>query len=182
MPNGTQTQATGTASVPFTQLHDQCRRVHTFKDFPNLLFSVPTLCDHDYAAFFTQNDVKRYGTSSIITETSQLQEHQNTTTKLLELPFPQTAQRQVNYAHRIPKLAKKLTIYHQRCGSMVKDTWIKAIKNNHFVTWPGLTAKSHMNQQKPLNKRKSTEFMQQQLQLTNSKKVSLLQISPEGFL
>ena len=33
------------------------------------------------------------------------------------------------------------TYYHLACFSPVKSTWIKAIKNNFFTSWPGLTAK-----------------------------------------
>lgn len=51
---------------------------------------------------------------------------------------------------------------HAACGSPVPSTWIKAINNGHFATWPGLTAelvrkhlpkstatiKGHLNQQR----------------------------------
>ena len=37
---------------------------------------------------------------------------------------------------------KELVQYlHAACQSPVKSTWIKAIQNNNFVSWPGLTAK-----------------------------------------
>ena len=32
-----------------------------------------------------------------------------------------------------------IKFYHQTCGSPVKSTWLKAIANQNFVTWPGLT-------------------------------------------
>ena len=31
---------------------------------------------------------------------------------------------------------------HAAAGFPVKDTWIDAVNNNHFSTWPGLTAKA----------------------------------------
>ena len=31
--------------------------------------------------------------------------------------------------------------YHHACFCPTKNTWIKAIKNNFFTTWPGLTLK-----------------------------------------
>ena len=33
-----------------------------------------------------------------------------------------------------------VTFFHGAMGSVVPSTWIKAIKNNQFSSWPGLTA------------------------------------------
>jgi hypothetical protein len=56
-------------------------------------------------------------------------------------------------------IIKKIINYlHAACFSHVKSTWIKAIKNGNFSSWPGLnghnvekylsTAKGHLNQQR----------------------------------
>ena len=32
-----------------------------------------------------------------------------------------------------------MTFFHGAMGSVVPSTWIRAIKNNQFASWPGLT-------------------------------------------
>ena len=32
-----------------------------------------------------------------------------------------------------------VTYFHTASGFPVKDTWLKAIKNNHYTSWPGVT-------------------------------------------
>ena len=38
------------------------------------------------------------------------------------------------------KSAELATFLHGCCGCPVPSTFIRAIKNNHFISWPGLTA------------------------------------------
>ena len=52
------------------------------------------------------------------------------------LPHPS-----INVIIRKSTTAKDLALYlHATCFSPTKDTFLKAIKNNHFIGWPGLTA------------------------------------------
>ena len=34
-----------------------------------------------------------------------------------------------------------ITFLHAACGAPVPSTWVKAVKNNNFTTWPGISQK-----------------------------------------
>jgi hypothetical protein len=69
---------------------------------------------------------------------------------------------QCNHAHDKNNQKDLINYLHDACFSPVKSTWIKAIKNGNFSSWPGLnehnvekylskstsTAKGHLNQQR----------------------------------
>jgi hypothetical protein len=69
---------------------------------------------------------------------------------------------QCNHAHENNNQEDLINYLHVACFSPVKSTWIKAIKNGNFSSWPGLnehtvekhlskstsTAKCHLNQQR----------------------------------
>jgi hypothetical protein len=73
---------------------------------------------------------------------------------------PKTSQ--CNHAHDNNNQKDLINYLHAACFSPVKSTWIKAIKNGIFKSWPGLneqnvekylstttsTAKGHLNQQR----------------------------------
>ena len=79
------------------------------------------------------------------------------------LPVPLIKTSKLNVIIRKNKTKKDLVKFlHAAAWSPVTDTWIKAIKNNHFTTWPGLspelvrkhlppsvaTAEGHMKQER----------------------------------
>jgi hypothetical protein len=69
---------------------------------------------------------------------------------------------QCNHAHENNNQKDLINYLHAACFSPVKSTWIKAIKNGNFSSWPGLneqnvekylskstsTSKGHLNQQR----------------------------------
>jgi hypothetical protein len=74
----------------------------------------------------------------------------------------ETNQVQFNHAHDKSNQKDLINYLHAACFSPVKSTWITAIKNGHFTSWPGLTehavekhlskststTKVHLNQQR----------------------------------
>jgi hypothetical protein len=74
----------------------------------------------------------------------------------------ETNQVQCNHTHDNSTQKDLINYLHAACFSPVKSTWITAIKNGHFTSWPGLTqqavekhrskststAKGHLNQQR----------------------------------
>jgi hypothetical protein len=74
----------------------------------------------------------------------------------------ETNQVQCNHAHDNSNQKDLINYLHAACLSPVKSTWITAIKNGHFTSWPGLTehavekhsfkstssTKGHLNQQR----------------------------------
>jgi hypothetical protein len=69
---------------------------------------------------------------------------------------------QCNHAHENNNQKESINYLHAACLSPVKSTWITAIKNGNFSSWPGLTehdvekhlskststTKGHLNQQR----------------------------------
>jgi hypothetical protein len=47
-----------------------------------------------------------------------------------------------NHAHENSNQKELINYLHAACFSPVKSTWIKAIKNGHFTSWPGLMEQS----------------------------------------
>jgi DNA helicase IV len=74
----------------------------------------------------------------------------------------ETNQVQCNHAHDNSNKKYLINYLHAACFSPVKSTWITAIKNGNFSSWPGLTeravekdlskststTKGHLNQQR----------------------------------
>jgi hypothetical protein len=51
----------------------------------------------------------------------------------------ETNQVQCNHAHDNSNQKDLINYLHAACFSPVKSTWITAIKNGNFTSWPGLT-------------------------------------------
>ena len=45
-----------------------------------------------------------------------------------------------NNVHELRSTKEKIRYYHAAYGFPTKATWLRAIKNSHYVSWPGLTA------------------------------------------
>jgi hypothetical protein len=51
----------------------------------------------------------------------------------------------VHYVHNLyeqKSIKDTITYLHTCCFSPVQDTWIKAIQNGHFATWPSATVEN----------------------------------------
>ena len=44
--------------------------------------------------------------------------------------------------YNLPSIPQTIRYLHAAAGFPTKDSWIKAIKNGNYVTWPGLTIES----------------------------------------
>jgi hypothetical protein len=82
----------------------------------------------------------------------------------------ETNQVQCNHAHDNSNQKDLINYLHAACFSPVKSTWITAIKNVHFTSWPGLTEHAV---EKNLSKSTSTtkDHLNQQRQNTRTTKV-----------
>jgi hypothetical protein len=83
-----------------------------------------------------------------------------------------------NHAHDISNQKGLINYLHAACFSPVKCTWIAAIKNGNFTSWPGLTecavekhlskspatVKDHLNQQRM--KTRSTKIEEERNMVT----------------
>jgi hypothetical protein len=82
----------------------------------------------------------------------------------------ETKQVQFYHAHDNSNQKDLINYLHAACVSPVKSTWITAIKNGHFTSWPGLT---EHDVEKHLSKSTSTtkRHLNQQIQNSRTTKV-----------
>ena len=110
------------------------------------LLSIGQLCDEDYSAVFTKNHVKIFDNSNNLAIIGQRNRQDglwdvNFQSKLqqshpqLQLPSP-TANVILRHNMSDSNLAAFL---HATAGCPTKTTFIAAIQNGNFTTWPGLT-------------------------------------------
>ena len=150
LPTDEVTQSNKEGNLPL-QMPKAATKAHIVPTFKKTLVSIPQVVDAGYAAYFNKDAVY------IINNTTKQVEWKGTRnkqTKLWELPLKddinhnkltenfQHRIQQVNNASIAPTLKEHIKFLHQACGSPVKSTWIKAINNNHFKSWPNLTAKN----------------------------------------
>lgn len=147
MPDGRGTAATAIVTLPYPTLTTAAREAHVLPSLTtNSLLSVPVLADEGYTTIFRPYqegaDVYKQGDVEIrALSPPVLQGCRNISG--LWVVNGQYEQRQpeasANNVHDLPSIPKAIAFMHAAAGFPVKDTWIKAIKNGHYRTWPGLT-------------------------------------------
>jgi hypothetical protein len=161
MPNGRTIHLSHTCSLLLTDLLPQARQAHILPGLVhNSLISVGQLCDNGCSVTFTQDQVTVSKNGKSVMNGSRDPKSRLWRVDLKKIC--ETNQVQCNHAHDNSN-QKDLIIYlHAACFSPVKSTWITAIKNGNFSSWPGLTehavekhlskststTKGHLNQQR----------------------------------
>jgi hypothetical protein len=137
-------------NLPFTALSPKARETKIFKDLNHSLISLGQLCDDGCKVILTKQKLFAYknnvkilegnrSTSGdglwdipIITKNKKIQH--NTTPSPHQEPS-------INIILRTNKKSTDLAMYHHGAVfSPTPDTFIKAIDNNFFLGWPGLTS------------------------------------------
>jgi hypothetical protein len=160
MPNGTTIQSSHTCNLLLTDLPPQARQAHILPGLVhNSLISVGQLCDSGCSVTFTQDQV-----TVSKNQKCEIYGSQDPKSRLWRVDLKnrfETNQVQCNHAHDNNNQKDLINYLHAACFSPVKSTWITAIKNGHFTSWPGLiehavekhlskstsTVKGHLNQQ-----------------------------------
>jgi hypothetical protein len=156
MPNGTTIQSSHTCNLLLTDLPPQARQAHIL---PGLI-SVGQLCDNGYSVTFTQDQVTVSKNGKCVMYGSR--DPKSRLWRVYLKKRFETNQVQCNNAHDNNNQKHLINYLHAACFSPVKSTWIKAIKNGNFSSWPGLTehavekhfskststTKGHLNQQR----------------------------------
>jgi hypothetical protein len=153
-------QSSHTCDLLLTNLPPQARKAHILPGLvQNSLILVGQLCDNGCNVTFTQEQVTvskngkcvMYGSRDPISCLWRVDLKQRFETKQLKC----------NHAHDNSNQKDLINYLHAACFSPVKSTWIRAIKNGDFTSWPGLiehavekhlskstsTTKGHLNQQ-----------------------------------
>ena len=100
------------------------------------LISIAKLCDNDCIATFTKKDVTITKNNKSIWKGQR-----DNTTKLWMLPLP-PEHHQVNNVHTMDTVLQQIQYLHACAGYPTKTTWLQAIKNGYFATWPIITYKT----------------------------------------
>jgi hypothetical protein len=147
MPDGRGTAATAIVTLPYPTLTTAAREAHVLPSLnKNSLLSVPVLADEGYTTIFHPHqegaDVYKQGDVKIHAISPPVLQGCREISGLWVVDEKYEQQKQVasaNNVHDLPSIPKAITFLHAAAGFPVKDTWIKAIKNGHYQTWPGLT-------------------------------------------
>jgi hypothetical protein len=161
MPNGTTIQSSHSCNLLLTDLPHQARQDHILPGLVhNSLISVGQLCDNECSVTFTQDQVTVSKTGKDVMYGSRDPKSRLWRVNLKQKMKPEIVQ--CNHAHDNNNQKDLNNYLHAACFSPVKSTWIKAIKNGNFSSWPGLnehnvekylskstsTSKGHLNQQR----------------------------------
>jgi hypothetical protein len=161
MPNSTTIQSSHTCNRLLMELPPQARKAHILPGLVhNSLISVGKLCDNRCSVTFTQDQVTVSKNNKCVMYGSR-----DPKSRLWRFDLKQKCEKnevQCNNAHDNNNEKYLINYVHAACLSPVKSTWIAAIKNRNFSSWPGLTehavekhlskststTKGHLNQQR----------------------------------
>jgi hypothetical protein len=137
MPNGTTIQSSHTCNLLLTNLPPQARQAHILPGLVhNSLISVGQLCDNECSITFTQDQVTVSKNEKNVMYGSRDPKSRLWRVNLKHKFEPEIVQ--CNHAHDNNNQKDLINYLHAACFSPVKSTWIKAIKNGNFSTWPAL--------------------------------------------
>jgi hypothetical protein len=161
MHTGTTIQSSHTCDLLLADLPPQAQKAHILPGrVHNSLISVGQLCDSGCDVTFTQEQVTVLRDGKCVMYGSR-----DPRSRLWRVNLKkkfETKHVQCNHAHDNSNQKDLINYLHAACFSPVKSTWIAAIKNGHFTSWPGLTehavekhlskststTKGHLNQQR----------------------------------
>jgi hypothetical protein len=132
LPNSAIISSTHTAKLPFPQLPTKAIEAHIFPHLRNhALLSIGVLCDSGCTVTFTKGNVQVRYNNRIVLEGTRIPPGLWS----IDILAPQ----QANATYSAPLKAAALQHIHASFFSPATQTWIKAVKNQHFNTWPPFT-------------------------------------------
>jgi hypothetical protein len=169
LPNGTRTAASTISELPF-DICKPAKEIHNLTMIDeNLLLSIPKTAETGYKTVFNNKEVNRYDAEDkkvLVTRKAILRGWYNKRAKLWRAPLvpiilnkntdtvftskPPTeflreqspASKAAHNVYELKTQAELIKYLHVAVGFPTKPTWIKAIKNKQFASWPGLTIKA----------------------------------------
>lgn len=143
LPDDSETISTKQGNLQI-KLPTKATTAHIVQSFKRNLVAIPQVVDAGYHALFTRNIVLIINDETRKVEWRGIRNNEN---GLWELPLQQIKEDNKIMSNNIKTTASNNLFEHiqflyQACGSPVKSTWIKAINNNHFKSWPNLTVKN----------------------------------------
>ena len=147
MPNGDIISSTHIALLPQQNLPLPARKAHIFPKLTKPLISIGILCDNGCIAVFDADQVTIYNKTTKLPvmmgkrdPVTTLYMVNMTATPSVSSPPSFPTNLYANHVYETQSKQDLILFYHAACFSPSKSTFIKAIKNKAFTTWPGLTA------------------------------------------
>ncbi len=141
IPVGKILQASHQCELRLPKLPPNARVGHIFQEFKNPLISVALLCDNGCEVNFTQAQVTVKIDAQTILEGYREPRTGLWRVKLEEhIPSTNNMTKDVNSVMPAGTIADTIEFLHKACFSPSTSTFIKAIENGHFSTWPMLTS------------------------------------------
>ena len=149
LPNGTTIQASHSARLPFNKLTERAREAHVLPDLKaHSLISVPKLADEGYITLFMEGQkgvvVYRANDITFTASNEPVLQGCRDISGLWKITTSEhgndRATHQLNNVYDLPSTEAVIRFLHAAAGFPVKATWITAIKNGQYDTWPNLTA------------------------------------------
>jgi len=137
MPNGEKLHSSHEGTLGFAQLPASANACHLLPGLKHALLSIGQLCDAGCTVTFDQDTCRILYQDAIILEGPR-----DPTTRLWTIQLPSTTEQHAMSAYTQATHADLVKYLHAACFSPVKQTWLKAIRNNQFTSWPGLTSKA----------------------------------------
>ena len=148
LPDGEAINSTHTGNLNIPGLPDKANEAHIVPGLAHSsLISIKQLCDNGCTVLFTKKHCKVYHKAELV-----LVGRLHPSTGLWIVPTNDkaivtkpTEKYETQCAHNAAQQSSKVKLIqflHQCAFSPPPSTWIKAINNGHFESWPGLTAKA----------------------------------------
>jgi hypothetical protein len=141
MPNDTSIQSSYTCDLLLTELPPQARKTHVLPGLVHSsLISFGQLCENGCNIKFKKEAVSVMNNGKCVMRGSR---GPHSCLWQVDLKKSKPAmQPECNHARETSNLKELINYMHAACFSTVKSTWIAAIKNGNFTSWPGLTERA----------------------------------------
>eukprot|EP00804_Cyclotella_cryptica_P001830 CCRYP_018403-RA/>CCRYP_018403-RA protein AED:0.65 eAED:0.23 QI:0/0/0/1/1/1/2/0/799 len=146
LPDGEVIQSTHVGNLNLPGLGDAATLAHVVPGLAHSsLLSIKQLCDNGCHVIFTKKDCKVYRKAELMLEGKRhpatgLWVVPTSNHKISAKPNTAFTSHAAHNAYQTSSRAKLVQFLHQCAFSPPPSTWIKAINNNQFSSWPGLTA------------------------------------------
>eukprot|EP00956_Cyclotella_meneghiniana_P042186 scaffold248388_cov50-Cyclotella_meneghiniana.AAC.4 len=146
LPDGETIQSTHIGNLNLPGLGDAATQAHIVPGLAHSsLISIKQLCDNGCHVIFTKKTCKVFRKAELMLEgrrhpATGLWIVPTSTKRVSAKPDTQFETHAAHNAWQTSSKAKLIQFLHQCAFSPPASTWIKAINNNQFASWPGLTA------------------------------------------
>lgn len=137
MPNGKTIRSSHAVHLNIEGLPRIATKAHALPGLQHALISIGQLCDHGCHATFTNDKCNIHRNDRLI-----LTGPRDRQTGLWKIPLTTRRTHVAFSAYEQATQKELIECLHACCFSPPKSTFLKAIKNQHFTTWPGLTAET----------------------------------------